>query len=213
MTTDIAPPLRSDEARFRDLHAATHPDLLRFVQRRVPLDEAEDVVSAVFLVAWRRLGDIPDDARPWLFEVARNTMANHARATGRRHSLDVRMILEHRPEPDEDSATAILRVDLARAWRTLREVDRESLALVAFDGLTAEQAAQVLGCARSTFAMRLARARRRLRRALEGAGPGCESSTVSSTERPAESSTDSPDPAAHRITDQIRFQQFPQESR
>ena len=124
------------------------------------------MVSAVFLVAWRRFAEIPQDARPWLFGVARHTMANHARAAGRRHSLDVRMVLDHRPERDDDSATAIVRTDLARAWRTLTETDREALALVAFDGLTTEQAARVLGCGRSTFAMRLARARRRLRREM-----------------------------------------------
>jgi RNA polymerase sigma factor (sigma-70 family) len=157
---------RSDEDRFRDLHSATFSDLWRFVRRRVTADQADDVVSAVYLVAWRRFADIPADARPWLFAVARNTMANHARAAGRRQSLDVRMVLD-RPEPNDDYATVILQADLARAWRTLREADREALALVAFDGLTAEQAAQVLGCGRSTFAMRLTRARRRLRRAMD----------------------------------------------
>lgn len=160
----------SDEDRFRDLHSATFPDLWRFVRRRLAADRADDVVSAVYLVAWRRLADIPDDARPWLFAVARNTMANQARAAGRRASLDVRMVLE-RPEQDDDYATVILRADLARAWPTLREADREALALVAFDGLTAEQAARVLGCGRSTFAMRLTRARRRLRQAMDE-GPG-----------------------------------------
>lgn len=168
MTPSAAAPPRSDEDRFRDLHTATYPDLLRFVQRRLGADEAEDVVSAVFLVAWRRFEEIPDDARPWLFEVARNTMANHTRAEGRRQNLDVRISLDHRSEQDDDSATAILRADLGRAWRTLREADREALALVAFDGLTAEQAATVLGCGRTTFAMRLTRARRRLRRAMDG---------------------------------------------
>lgn len=47
------------ERRFRRVHAATYPDLLRFVQRRVPPSEAEDVVSTVFLTAWRRLDDVP----------------------------------------------------------------------------------------------------------------------------------------------------------
>jgi RNA polymerase sigma factor (sigma-70 family) len=197
VTPGAAPPPQSDEDRFRDLHSATYPDLLRFVQRRLAADEAEDVVSAVFLVAWRRFADIPDDARPWLFEVARHTMSNHARAAGRRHSLDVRMVLDHRPEQHDDSATVILRADLGRAWRTLPEPDREVLALVAFDGLTAEQAARVLGCGRSTFAMRLARARRRMRRAMEEGHGG---TPAPPTGRPDRSRTDRPSPP------------FPQES-
>lgn len=64
-----------------------------------------------------------------------------------------------------------VRIDLQRAWGTLSKADREVLALIAFDGLTAEQAATVLGCRRSTFAMRLSRARIRLRSAMGPAEP------------------------------------------
>jgi RNA polymerase sigma factor (sigma-70 family) len=160
------------EERFRSLHRDAYADLLRFAERRVPVDEAEDVVSTVFLTAWRRLDDVPADARPWLFAVARNTMANRARGWSRRRALDVRLGAGFDPAgragatgPGEDAGAAA-RIDLERAWRTLSAADREVLALVAFDGLTAEQAATVLGCRRSAFAMRLGRARARLQAAL-----------------------------------------------
>lgn len=157
----------SNEERFRDLHRRTYPDLLRFVERRVPPDEAEDVVSTVYLTAWRRLAEMPDEARPWLFGVARRTMANQTRGWLRRQALDVRVseALDHLV-PD-GSAEVAARLDLVRAWRTLTAADREVLALVAFDGLTADQAATVLGCRRTTFAMRLKRARQRLELALD----------------------------------------------
>lgn len=154
------------EERFRALHEDTFADLLRFVERRVPPDEAEDIVSTVYLTAWRRFADLPEDARPWLFAVARRTMANQTRGWLRRQALDVRLAATDRPAAQDDPAT---RVDLQRAWRSLTAADREVLALVAFDGLTAEQAATVLNCRRSTFAMRLTRARRRLQAALEPA--------------------------------------------
>jgi DNA-directed RNA polymerase specialized sigma24 family protein len=48
-----------DEAVFRSAFEATDEDLLRFVERRVPPPAAEDVVAEVFLVAWRRLSDVP----------------------------------------------------------------------------------------------------------------------------------------------------------
>ncbi|GLY06520.1 RNA polymerase sigma factor [Actinoplanes sp. NBRC 101535] len=154
------------EQRFRDLHRATFADLLRFVERRIPVDEAEDVVSTVFLTAWRRFGEVPEDARPWLFAVARRTMANRTRGWLRRRALDVRLdAAEPRHEPDSAPGTAA-RIDLQRAWRELKAADREVLALVAFDGLTSDQAASVLGVRRSTFAMRLGRARQRLQAAL-----------------------------------------------
>lgn len=152
---------------FRSLHLRTYADLLRFVERRIPPGEAEDVVSTVFLTAWRRFDDLPADARPWLFAVARRTMANQTRGWLRRQALDVRLVSPAEPAYGDDAAGAAARIDLERAWRGLRPGDREVLALVAFDGLTADQAATVLGCRRSTFAMRLGRARERLRAALE----------------------------------------------
>ncbi|WP_229070009.1 RNA polymerase sigma factor [Actinoplanes sp. DH11] len=159
------------EERFRRLHRETYADLLRFVERRVPADDAEDIVSTVFLTAWRRLGELPEDARPWLFAIAHKTMANRTRSWLRRRALDVRLMsVENTTAPDGAAGTAA-RIDLERAWRTLSVADREVLALVAFDGLTSEQAATVLNCRRSAFAMRLARARSRLQAALEPAAP------------------------------------------
>ncbi len=160
------------QERFRALHRDTYADLLRFVERRVPADEAEDIVSTVFLTAWRRFSDIPDDARPWLFAVARRVMANQTRGWLRRKALDVRVGAAESHVPD-GALGADTRLDLVRAWKTLSVGDREVLALIAFDGLTADQAATVLNCRRSTFAMRLTRARRRLQTAL---GPDPSSS-------------------------------------
>ncbi len=53
------------------------------------------------------------------------------------------------------------------AFAALRERDREVLRLVAWDGLDAAEAAEVLGVTRLAFTVRLHRARRRLERALE----------------------------------------------
>ncbi|MEU4562182.1 RNA polymerase sigma factor [Actinoplanes sp. NPDC023936] len=159
------------EERFRALHESTFADLLRFVERRVPVDEAEDIVSTVYLTAWRRFGELPEDARPWLFAVARKTMANQTRGWLRRRALDVRLSTTEEQHVADGSSSAAARVDLQRAWRTLSATDREALALVAFDGLTAEQAATVLNIRRSSFAMRLTRARQRLQKALEPAAP------------------------------------------
>jgi RNA polymerase sigma factor (sigma-70 family) len=156
------------EDRFRLLHRQTYPDLLRFVERRVPPSEAEDIVSQVYLTAWRRQADLPEDARPWLFAVARKTMANQTRGWLRRKALDVRVAAREERTVDDHSVAAAIRVDLERAWQSLRPDDRETLALVLFDGLTSEQAATVAGCRPATFAMRLSRARTRLLAKLDG---------------------------------------------
>ncbi|BAL93159.1 putative RNA polymerase ECF-subfamily sigma factor [Actinoplanes missouriensis 431] len=155
---------------FRALHQHTFADLLRFVERRVPADDAEDIVSTVYLTAWRRRTELPEDARPWLFAVARKTMANRTRGWLRRRALDVRLTAAGNDATPDPATGLTARLDLQRAWQTLSAADREVLALVAFDDLTNEQAATVLGCRRSAFTMRLARARKRLHAALEPAG-------------------------------------------
>ncbi|MET8305280.1 sigma factor-like helix-turn-helix DNA-binding protein [Micromonospora sp. NPDC005173] len=49
---------------------------------------------------------------------------------------------------------------------TLSDLDQEILRLIGWEELTVSEAAQVLGCARATVAVRLHRARRRLTEAM-----------------------------------------------
>ena len=62
--------------RRAQLRAATSPGVL-----------VDDVVAETFLVAWRRIDDLPDDVRPWLLGVARKTLSTHLRSARRRTSL------------------------------------------------------------------------------------------------------------------------------
>ena len=54
-------------------------------------DLAQDAVSETFLVAWRRLADVPTgaDTLPWLYGVARRVLANQRRGNQRRADLSV----------------------------------------------------------------------------------------------------------------------------
>ena len=158
------------EQRFAHLYERTYAALLRFVERRVHSSHAEDVVAEVFLVAWRRLDDVPEvlgEARAWLFGVARRTLHNSQRADQRRHALIVRIAdaeLTGGNVAAVDPDLVAQRVDLVRAWRRLSPLHQETLALAAWDGLTAAQAATVLDISPVAFRLRLARARRALRR-------------------------------------------------
>lgn len=70
------------ERTFRSTYEAVYPDLIRFVQRRAHPDHAEDVVADAFLVVWRRLDDLPvlpEDARAWIYGIARNILLNTSR--------------------------------------------------------------------------------------------------------------------------------------
>jgi RNA polymerase sigma factor (sigma-70 family) len=134
-----------------------------YALRRLSKGAADDVVSDVFVVAWRRLEDVPDDALPWLFACAQRIIANQRRTIRRQAALVERLAHER-----GHSVHAHERTDsvLGEALTALSEGDREVLMLVAWEGLEPERAAVVVGCSRRAFAMRLHRARRRLADAM-----------------------------------------------
>jgi RNA polymerase sigma-70 factor (ECF subfamily) len=128
--------------------------------------EVDEVVAETFLVAWRRLDDVPPYPLPWLLGVARGVTANVRRSARRRDALHQRLAAhDHVSRQGGPPATQVDRV--AVALHRLRDGDREVLTLVAWDGLSHEEAAESLGCSRRTFAVRLHRARRRLRAELD----------------------------------------------
>ena len=158
--------------RFEALYWRHHRDLAAFIRRRVPTDAVEDVLAETFVVAWRRLNDIPSEERAWLFGVARNVIRNSYRAEARQRALHVR-IAEGTTDRVESFDDAIAtRAELARAWNQLSETEQEVIALVAWDDLSNAEAAQVLGVTTSAYAVRLFRARRRLLHLLERGSGG-----------------------------------------
>jgi DNA-directed RNA polymerase specialized sigma24 family protein len=66
------------EARFEGLYAAHGRAVLAYAARRTPdAQDAADIVADTFLVAWRRLDEVPaaQEARLWLYGVARKVLA------------------------------------------------------------------------------------------------------------------------------------------
>lgn len=150
-------------ARFEALFAAHAPTVLAYARRRTDRTTADDVLSEVFAVAWRRLDQVPPDPLPWLPACARHVLAHARRGQHRRAALIRRLATT---SPPAEAWTELADGALARALASLSERDREVLLLVAWDGLAGAQAASVLGCSRRAFSMRLHRARRRLSEAL-----------------------------------------------
>ena len=176
------------EERFRTLYDAAYVDLLRFVRRRVDPTHAEDVVGEVMLVAWRRLDDVPADlsaARAWLFGVARRTLLSTRRREGRQDAVAVRLAQTPAAVAGETPESVADRLDVAAAWPRLSTVHQEAIALAVLDGLTAPEAASVLGISPVAFRLRLSRARRALRHQLEPTHPdGRPSGELASTRSP-----------------------------
>lgn len=153
---------------FEMLYSTYAGRVLGYALRRAPRAEAEEVVSDVFFIAWRRLDDLPRDLLPWLLATARNVLRNQRRSAHRRGALTARVQLDPHPGYSIDPADYVIKVEQAAvALDQLTEPQREAVLLVAWDGLTRQQAAAVLGCSRATFAVRLHRARRTLAAALD----------------------------------------------
>lgn len=154
------------EARFNRLYEL-HLDAVRaYAWRRAP-GLADEIAAETFLVAWRRLEEVPDDALPWLIGVARNVRANLRRGDRRRDALVRRLGADavRRGDP----ATAVADYEALRsALAGLSEDDREVLFLTAWDDLDRGEIARALGCSRANVAVRLFRARRRLEAAVAG---------------------------------------------
>jgi RNA polymerase sigma factor (sigma-70 family) len=167
---------RSAEERFREIYERHVTAVTAYVRRRAPADAVEDVVADTFLVCWRKLDRVPREALPWLYAVARNTLANERRAAARTAPASA----ERAAPAPEIAGDAVL----AQAFAALPENDREVLRLVAWEQLALRDAARALGCSYPACRVRFHRARRRLAQELERLerGPAAASPSTPRTE-------------------------------
>lgn len=156
------------QARFDALYRRTADPLLAYAVRRVrsPADAA-DVVAETFVIAWRKLDDVPQpetEARAWLYGVARRVLANHYRSDARRSDTAQALRTElTRVEAQVHHAPSLIEMTMER----LSESDRELLRLTAWEGLSTRELAIALDCSTSAARVRLHRARSRLTSHLE----------------------------------------------
>lgn len=173
---------KAPEARFASLYADYGTDVLAYALRRVERpDDAADVLAETFLVAWRRLEEVPTgaEARLWLYGVARRTLANQRRGNLRRARLAERLHSELSAaatpaEPDPEMGETF------DALKRLNKADQEVLLLAGWEELEPAEIAEVLDISKGTARGRLHRARRRLRKQLAagGAAPGAQISEL-----------------------------------
>lgn len=158
--------MADDRERFERIYRQNFRAVLRFAATRIDPERAKDVAAETFLVAWRRLDDVPAEPRAWLLGVARKVIAGQFRSETRRGALAVRLAATGEAEAADPAAALAERDAALAAFATLGERDREALRLVTWDGLSAAEAAHVLDVTKLAFTVRLHRARRRLERAL-----------------------------------------------
>jgi RNA polymerase sigma-70 factor (ECF subfamily) len=146
--------------RFERIYAEHQAAVHAYVRRRAPEAVVDDVVSDTFVVCLRKIERVPAEPLPWLYAVARKTLANERRKRSRvvyGHEVAVAV-----PTPIGDGV-------LAAAFNGLTERDREVLRLVAWEGLSLADAATVLGCTGVACRVRYHRAKSRLASKLAAA--------------------------------------------
>jgi RNA polymerase sigma-70 factor, ECF subfamily len=144
--------------RFEALAAEVVEPVRRFLARRTDPHTADDVLAETLLVCWRRLDQVPDNALPWVYGVARNCLSNIQRGDRRQVRLAARITAVDPPreaqgEPDEPDE----RVTAALA--ALRPEDAELLRLWAWEQLGPAEIAEVLGITPNAASIRLHRVR------------------------------------------------------
>jgi RNA polymerase sigma-70 factor (ECF subfamily) len=155
------------KTRFEAVYTQTYEQLLGYAARRCGSPEdAADVVAETFAIAWRRVDALPpgEQARLWLYGVARNVLANHRRGAARTRLVELDADLADLYARSPESGLEMSAI--ARAFKQLPEDDRELLSLLAWEGLDAGQIARVLDCSRNAVRIRLYRARKRFSKAL-----------------------------------------------
>ena len=172
----------SSNVRFRRLFDDHEAAMREYCSRRLDVSEANDASAEVFLVAWRKIDEVPEgpEARLWLYGVARNVVRNAEQSHRRRDRL--RAKLDAMPPlstagPEQQTVRRAEDRLVLETMATLKPDDRELLRLRTWEELSRAQLAAVFGITPEAVDMRLKRAMQRMARALKSAGYGSEIST------------------------------------
>jgi RNA polymerase sigma factor (sigma-70 family) len=147
------------------------PAVFRYLARRAGPAAAEDLLSEVFVAGLdarkRVVSHHSGSALPWLYGIALNVLRRYFRRSQPATAMEPGLGM------DWDAVDARLDAEAQRrrlrtALCTLSEADRDLLLLVAWEGLTSAEAAEVLGITKVAARSRLHRARRRALQALHG---------------------------------------------
>jgi RNA polymerase sigma-70 factor (ECF subfamily) len=159
--------LSDEEARFADLYRRYGKQLHAYCARRTPSSQAADAVAETFMVAWRRMDQVPsgEGTLPWLYAVAYRVLSHQWRHKARSRRLLERlsrMPEVEAPPPDvlvvrnEEYRTVI------KASSRLKSIDQEVLRLTLWEELSYADVSVVLGIEASAVKQRAYRARRNL---------------------------------------------------
>ena len=156
------------EAMFNSIYEQHHADVLAYFLRRLDRSQSEEATAEVFVVAWRRIDDVPTGAetRPWLFGVAHNVLRNKQRTIRRVGRLLARLAATRDEQPPTPETVVLRRSEdqaVLNLMERLRPGDREVLRLRLWEEATFDEIAIVMDCSRHAAEQRYRKALLRLR--------------------------------------------------
>jgi RNA polymerase sigma-70 factor (ECF subfamily) len=166
------------EQRFQQVYQAHHRAVLGYFLRRTDATSARDGAAETFLVAWRRLDEVPDGDRAllWLYGVARRVLANQRRSRDRYAALGRKLTPAETPDTRSPELVVLRRAEddeMLSAVARLRPEDQEILRLAVWEELPHAEIAGIIGTSPHAVTQRLHRITSRLARDLQRpiAGP------------------------------------------
>ena len=160
------------EERFRRIYAAYERHVFAYCLRRIDRDQAIDCTADTFLVAWRRISDVPggDKTLPWLYRTAHHVIGDRYRHRTRSRALvdalRANPTTDHLDEPETVVVRREADAAVLDALRRLRPADQEVLQLAVWEELSHGEIGELLGCSAHAVDQRVHRAAKRLGREL-----------------------------------------------
>lgn len=159
-----------NEEEFSDLYREHLSSLSRYLVRRVPISEVEDLASDIIEIAWKKREQAPVGKElAWLYKIAGYVVANFRTKTNNRNRIQD-LLLPPQNAPSAESI-ALSDKDLAVAWAKLRDTDQQLISLSSFEELSIDEIAVTLSISKNAVSIRLHRAKNALQlhlRELEG---------------------------------------------
>jgi len=161
----------SYQETFESLYIEYRLQVLAYCTRRIDRSLASDACSETFLVAWRKVEDlpVPPQTLPFLYGVAAKVIANQRRTVRRKTRLDHKM-RNLGVATAEDPSVVVIRAERDRqveaAVRSLNSRDREIVMLYAWEELPRSAIAEMMGMTKSAVDQRIHRSYKRLGRTL-----------------------------------------------
>jgi RNA polymerase sigma-70 factor (ECF subfamily) len=170
---------KADPEAFEELYGRYYSRIFAFAYRRLRSRElAEDVTSDVFMKA---LDALPRftwqgvSVSAWLYRIANNRITDHFRRKGQSGKGvlaidDVKTLVDERPLPEDRILAALRRAEVEEAIARLSEQDQLVITLIFYEELSSSEVGSVMGISTNLVYVRLHRALKRMRRALERDG-------------------------------------------